>query len=863
MKKFLRKFLIWTGIVLLALLLLLVLGAALFEKQIGKEILKQVNNTLTTELIVEEFNLSLLSGFPNASAELKGVTLAGSLDDELLKAEEVAFRFGLFSLFGDEIKARSIIIKNGRLIIVQSNRSGKSNYDIVKMPEEQPEAAEQENTLSLSLEKAILENVELGYVDLPANQEVRVVVKSGELSGDFSNTVFTLRSQAELFSKFVKLDGERYAGNKNLGYDADIRIDLDKGQYEMKDVQLQVEDTRFQVQGYVQQKGQALDMDLAVDAKEGSLNSITALLPPDFFKNLQGLDSRGNFFTKATIKGQYSDREMPAIQASFGLSKGRITTDLLREPFRDVTFTARYDNGQERNLRTTRFEIQDFQGYFNRELLELQLTVENLTYPTVDLQLNGALPMEALSGFLDNNKITGASGEIEFQDIEIKGRYKDMLSTARTEGVRTRGTVEFDDARLSINKKDLTLDRGRIQFAGNDYKVEDLHFEGPGTDIEFEGQCKNLLPVLLADSLNSKNAELIFSGKLHARSIDFDQMMEIYAIPFEEGEASQQVIDSLKEVKVEKRERVTDFLDGTFEATVESFKYRKMEGEDFQGKLTFKNNELDVEGETMIMGGHFRIEGEGFFEKRPKMKMHVYTEDVDVKEFFRQNENFWQDYLTDENLSGELESKIFIEAYWDEQGEFLMDDLHVLADVRINEGELRDFEMLYSYKPFIKMKELKRIRFTALQNWLEIENGTIFIPVMFIQSSAVNLTLSGEHTFDQEIDYYFKINAGQVLAERLKGDEGALELVPTKRRGFFNLYAHVFGTVEDYDYNTKARVVRAHFEETDRQKDRIKQKLIAEFGPIINLDEPVSWKDDIPEYEEEGDPEDPEYLEGF
>lgn len=862
MKKFLRKFLIWTGLTILLLIVLLIIIAAAFEKPIGKRILKEVNKQLATELVVENFKLSLISGFPNASAELKNVRLESSLDGPLLEAETLAFRFGLFSLFGDNIKVKSILIQNGELNIVQSDARGRTNYDIAVASEQAPDTTQAEGSLSLSIDQAELDNVEIAYLDVKSRQRLRAVVENAAVSGRFSGDQLTINSSAAIFSRYFELEGTRYASSAALSYDARLDLDLAAGRYELKDVRLGVGDTDFQLGGWVQQTGRGMDLDLDLSSSEGSLGAMLALLPKGMLKSLTGLESKGKFRTEVSAKGRYSPRSMPAIEAKVSLDKGRITTDMLDEPLKDVSFEAYFTNGKERNAQTSVFELRNFKGYFNKEWVEMELGIANLDNMLIDFKMDGAMPVDAALDFFSHPSITRGGGEVEFRNVAVKGRYNDMIRSSRVNNVDMRGDIIFDDAMLEINKKKLIMDRGQLLFDGNTVTVESIHLEGPDTDLKFDGMAQNFLPVLLADSLNTLRAELKFDGKLYASRLDIDQMMAFSAIPFAEGEAPEEVIDSMREQKNVRRERITDFLDGSFEARIEEFNYNKIDGKDFFGKMEFKNNELNIEGSTKAMGGKFEVEGKGYFEKAPYLELKMLCENVDVSEFLEQSENFGQEVLTSKNLMGTLESKIAIYAYWDTEGNFLMDKLNVLADVNINDGELRDFELLYDYSDYIDIDELRRIKFTTLQNWLEIDNGRLYIPVMFIQSTAMNLTLSGEHTFEQDIDYYFKINAGQVLSQKLKNKDSLAEMVPTRRKDWFNLYVHLFGDIENYQYNMKAREVKTHFSKTDRRKESIKRKLMEEFGPIINLDEPVSWKDDIPEYEEE-EPEKIEYLDGF
>ena len=109
----LLKTTIWSLVLLIGLIIgTSVIIAAFFEDQVSKRLLAEINKQLETEMTVSEFNLSLLSGFPEASANLQGVELKDIDGSNLLEAENLAFRFKLFSLFSSNIKVNSVVVQH-------------------------------------------------------------------------------------------------------------------------------------------------------------------------------------------------------------------------------------------------------------------------------------------------------------------------------------------------------------------------------------------------------------------------------------------------------------------------------------------------------------------------------------------------------------------------------------------------------------------------------------------------------------------------------------------------------------------------------------------------------------------------------
>lgn len=862
MKRMLRK-LLWGFAILFGLLIFTsFIIAYFFEDAISKRLVVEINKYLTTELAVEEFDMSLISSFPNVAANLRQISLDDTRNGKLLEADNLSFRFGLLSLLSSNVKVKSVIIQDGALFIHADER-GKVNYDVVKASESESSSSS-DSDMAISLEQARLENIEVVYVDEQAKQDARVFVDAMDFSGQFSADQFALKSNATINSDFIELDGSRFFAAKELSYDADIAVDLEKGNFNFTDVILGIESNTFKVDGTVNMLKKGTQFDLKVTNEDGNLESIVQLLPTEYLETVGELTSTGNFLFNAAVEGLMTDTKMPSVQVTFGLRDGKIKGGNLNDPLKDVSFTAWFSNGKYKNNESTIFEIRDFKGYFNRELTEMRLKVLNLDDPKIDFKLDGTIPLAAVHGFLNMPSITDGDGEIEIKNLSVKGRYKDMLTASRIARVKTSGTIEFDDAELTINDETMLIDRGDLLLNGNDLKVKGIEIEGAGSDISLNGDFYNLIPVLFADSLNSKQVELEFSAQLESKKLDIDRLIALTTVQVEEDEVEAVVYDSLMVEQTQERERFTNYLKGSFEADIEEFNYNKIEGESFLGNLVFDNNELQIDGEVKTMDGAINLEGRAYFEDRPRLKTKLTCKNINAKSFFYQTENFGQDILTDRNLKGVLNANISINAYWDEEGNMLMDKLRVLAGVSIKNGELLKFKMLEDFSSVINVKDLRHIKFSNVQNWLEIRKGKLYLPVMFIQSNALNLTLSGDHSFEQDINYNVKVNAGQVVLNKFKRHDSNLSPQKARKKGWFNLYYMIKGNIDDFDMKSSKSQVQKNFIRSDHRRKEIRKILEKEFGPLRLLDrEPESWRDvaPIPEYEEAEDESDEEvYL---
>lgn len=858
MNKYVKRAFLGLGGTVVLVVVAAIVVAAFFQDAVGRKLIAEINKQLKTELKVGDFDLSLLRNFPDATVSLREVVVMGIDKDPLLEAEEVSFSFRLLSLFGQEVKIHTVAIQDGALN-VRVAKNGKANYDIFKETEAEAPSSE----FHISLEKATLQDMELLYRDDKLRQEMMANVKAAEFSGQFSSDKFDLKSNAQLVFHFLDLDGTRYMPGKQCGYDGVVQVDLVRGKYDLGKLRVTVEDNAFDVDGYVQSHKNFTDFDLKVAAQDASLETVVALLPEQYLSSLGDFTSSGQFRFEALVKGKLSAAERPAINFSFGLEDGKLSSPRLQEPFKDVSFSANFTNGEGRSAQQSVFEISDFKGYLNRELVTLRLRMTDLDAPNIDFELDGVLPVGYVYGLFNNPAITDGSGEVEIKHLRLQGLYRDMVSVDRVQSVAMSGDIDFDDTALKINDEKMVVDRGSLHFDNNLLSLENLRIEGAGSQIELRGNARNLLPVLFADSLNSTNVALEFAVELHSPRMDIGRLVKLTEVPVKESEVGAQVFDSLSVAKNEQRSRTTDFLKGTFVAQVEEFYFDKIEGKNFTGKLVFDQGQMRIEGNTAAMQGDFALDGTLFFEKEPWLEAKLDCKEIDVRTFFHQSNNFGQEYLVADNINGNMNAKMLIHAFWDSTGTFDMDKLHVWAGLGIQNGELKGFKMLEEFSEFVKIQDLRNIRFTDLQNWLEVKNSTFYLPVMFLQNNAMNLTVAGQQSFDDKIDYSIKVNAGQVLSNKFKKHNSKLDPIPAKESGFFNLYFNIAGTLDQYKYETNKRKVKEKFERSERQKSQIRAALIRAFGAPLNmLREPRDWGDEGEAASAASD-DDTEYIPGF
>lgn len=857
----------------------LIIFAAIFEKQVAEVVIKALNKQLKTELQVSDASLSLIRRFPQAAVYLNNAKIKGTgeQEEQLLDVESISLQCSLLGILLGNYTFESISINNGALFIYQGKK-GVVNYDIFKSSETASSSSENSD-LNLSISNATLSNVSLHYVDDISAYDVKVRVHSASFDGDFiidnelNENKHTMQSYAELYSEYITIGQTTYMKGTDLAYDGAIELDLAAEIYSFNKLKFYIEGNEFKVDGSIAKAEKGTEYNMIFNSQKAMLGSLMQLVPEQFASTLGQFQSHGNLSFDARVNGISSKYKAPIIEVNFGLKNGRVTHPNLDGSMKNVNFDVHFTNGNGIDDQTAKLKLVNFQANLNRQPINLNWEMTGLKNPTINMAIDGKIPLNAVYGFF-GKQVTEGSGLIDVAKLSLQGRLKDMISMYRIPRVQLDGLINFDQAYLLVNDIPTTVETGQLSLENNTFKVSNVALKTKQSDMVLNGDFHNVIPVLLSDSLNSQNAKLTFQASLHSQKMDIDELLAIGSSHSTEEIEAAPIADqdSLTQETYENRAYRTSFLKGSFITNIVAFKYGKVMAQNFNGEVAFNNSVMQLkEVKVNAMDGVFELNSKIHFEKEPKVELFLDCDNIDIQQFLEQLDNFGQDVLTADHLRGRLQSLIKVNLFLDSLGNFKHDDLFVVADVHLKNGELINLKMLEGFSGFIKMRDLQHIVFTDLKNQFKIEHGKFILPAMFIQSNALNLVVGGEYSFSHDLDFKIKINAGQIIANKFKRYNPNKAAIKARQKGLFNIYARIYGNLYgDYQYKIGPKHSKKFLEaQMSQSLPALTNTLRAEFAksstlestPVVKtLTQPQEWED-IPEYE--GETGEEEYIEGF
>ncbi|TND09882.1 MAG: hypothetical protein FD123_810 [Bacteroidetes bacterium] len=840
----LLRFFMWTGFVFVLLLGTAGLLGYLYRDEIKGYVVNEANKYLNTKVIVEakDIDLTIFSSFPNASVQFSNVKALDAIDiphrDTLFKAGKIGLEFNIWDIFSGNYRIHHIGAEDVNLD-VWIDKNGRDNYHFLK--ESQDTTANDTAHASFALESITLKNIRVRYRDRKNKSDYRLDLHETNCSGDFSSDNFTFSADSRFHVYHLKQDSATFFSDNDGKLNLEMDVDNKSGTYSLKECALRLSDFVLNTGGKIVQGEKETKLDLSVKGDDIDLPAALSLLPAKYRENISDLESEGKFLVDATIKGIYSETQKPVVKASFSTSEG---TELRKKgseiTLQDVAVKGSYSNEPGKSG----IDINAFSFHSAQSRLSGNLHFRDLDNMQVEASVEGKLALDEMRKFLLNDTIELAGGTIDL-GIKSSGKPKNPKSF-KAEDLRhfsTTGEITFNGVAMHLENSSMKADsvNGKMIFSGNDLTVQDFGGRISGSDFSLGGTLRNLLPWLFSD-----DEDLVVEAVLRSKRLDLNKLLT-------EGGTTSTKADTTYKLEFPEHLRVA------LRTEVDKLSFRKFEATNVRGTLALRDKKL-VADPVLFSTMDGAVSGSGMIDGARGDTLLITCDAkitrVNISKLFAQMENFGQDVIQEKHLRGIVTSEVKFASLWSAALEVNEDKIYSRADIQIDRGELIGFEPMKELSEYIKLTELEHIKFSTLKNQVEIRNRKIILPFMDIESTAMNIGMSGTHTFDDIVDYKFRIRMEEYLARKAKtakkeNDEfGEIEPDGGHR---FSLYLTMKGPLSnpEISYDRKGAVQRVK-EDMKQEKQNLKEILHQEFG-WFKKDSTVNKADDPKKKKEEKD----------
>jgi hypothetical protein len=820
-KKAIKISLISLAVIILLPLVFVTIVSVFYTDEVKQMLLGEINKSIRTQVQVKKIDISLISMFPDASLVFSDVVVFSPEDfrdadfpkmntDTLLKAEAVYLRFNIFDILKKKYTIKAIEIHDGTALIL-NDKKGNGNYEFWK-----EDSTGTDSPVSIRLQAVTLKRTDMRYRNAAKDLKIDCSTEKLKVSGSFYDESYSVSTSGGL--SLTRLS----AGNMNyLVKPAYItaEFDFNESGYTITSGRIKTGDLSIGLSGNFT-VDPVFNCNISLNGKDMDITTVISLLPEQARKRMDGFSSSGKFYFSGSIEGEVDHVKSPRIDLQFGVENATVKH---RSGINISQLYCKgwYSNGTSQTLATSFLRLDSIQARTGISEFTGSYLIDNFESPMVELIIKGRFDLGEIRQLTGSDSIAEMKGMAE-ADIRFSGKMKSPGQFTKDDyrNGKTQGIISLIDVDVKETGTDVSYTgiNGRFNFRQNDLEIDSLSLTYRDHNFRLRGSFRNLAGYLLNDE------NMIVEGLLKCGDFDFGKFY---------GKSSAGETGFAIPGKMKLKAQVH----------LGSFTYDSFKANDIRGFVEIENNTLTGRKVSFSScGGNTYADGVLTILSNGNLQADIEArfENILINELFRQFDNFGQDYITDKHLAGRLKAELNMKAEWDSKMSLIEEKLLVSSHLVVEKGELIKFEPMMELSKFIAVSELMHIKSDKLESDITIKKRIIFIPNTEIKSSAFNIELSGEHSFDNHINYRLKILLSEILAGKARQQKkdisefGEIEPDGLHRTRLFIL---ISGTTDDFKISYDTQGVKESIKESlKNEKETVKELLKEEFGNIFKKD---------------------------
>ena len=741
-----KKVLKIVGITILIIITLLIAIPFAFQGQIKDMVKRFINENVNAKVEFSDVNLSFIRSFPQAHLSVNNLVITNFepfKDETFATAKDISFTMNITELFKSANEAPLVVNTisiDEALLTLKTDKFGNNNYDITKERESQtiPES-DNNNGFGFDIEDYQIKKSAFTYIDEGSDILIQVTELNHEGHGTFSAKASELDTQSEA-NVSISLDSTNYLSNNPIKLNALIGIDLQNSKYTFKENKGFINDLPLEFNGYVQQVENGQEIDISFENPESDFKNFLAVIPNEYSKNIEGVQTTGDFKIKGIVKGLSSEETIPNINVGITSNNASFKYPDLPKRVSNITIDTRIKN-ETGKTDDTYIDIKTLNFKIDEDMFKSSVTLKNLARNMlVNANVDGVLNLENITKVYPvelENTLTGIlKGKIS-TSFDMKA-----IETNAYERIKNSGSASITDFVFSskdivnpihISEANMAFNPGRVSLNNFKAKTGD-------SDLNAVGTINNLLGFLLSDNT--------LKGNFNVNSTVFkvsDFMSEDETVS--EGNKTTSDSESLK---------IPSFLDCTINANAQTVIYDNLNLKNVTGTLYIKDQKASLQNMTSsLFDGKLAINGAvSTKEETPVFDLKLGAQDFDIAQSFKGMELLQNLAPIAKLFQGKLNTTLSLSGSLDKEFSPVLnsvsgDALAELLTTKINtqDGLLSKLEGSLSFIEFDKLN-LKDVK-----TKLDFADGKVAVKPFDLKYKDIAIEVSGAHGFDKTLNY--------------------------------------------------------------------------------------------------------------
>lgn len=732
------------GITLLIIIALLIAIPFAFQGQIKDMVKRLINDNLNAQVEFSDVSLSFIRSFPQAHVNVNDLVITNFepfKNETFVTAKDISFTMDINELFKsaseDAIIVNSINIDEA-LLTLKTDKLGNNNYDITKETENQP-TTQKNGSFTFDIEDYNIKNSAVTYIDEGAAILMHITELNHEGHGTFSAETSELDTKSKA-NVSITMDSINYLSSNPIKLDALIGLDLENSKYNFKENKGYINDLPLEFTGYVQQLENGQQIDITFENPESDFKNFLAVIPKTYSKNIENVETTGDFKVKGIIKGLSSEETIPNLDISITSNNASFKYPDLPKRVQNIVIDTEIKNTTG-NVDDTYIDIKTLNFKLDEDVFKSSITLKNITKNMlVNANLDGVLNLANISKAYPvelENALTGI----------LKGKINtafdiNALETNAYERIKNNGSVSITDFVFSsedivnpihISEANMTFNPGTVSLNTFSAKTGE-------SDLNAKGTINNLLGFLLSDNTLKGNFNI------HSNVFKVDDFMS----------EDQTTTTSNKTTSDTESLKIPAFLDCTINTDAKTVIYDNLNLKNVTGTLYIKDQTATLENmKSNIFDGALSISGNvSTKDKTPVFNLNLGANDFDISQSFKSLELLQNLAPIAKLLQGKLNTSINLTGSLDKEFSPILssvsgDALAELLSTQINtkDGLLSKLESSLNFIDFSKL-DLK-----DLKTKLDFANGKVAVKPFNFSYKDIGIEVSGSHAFDKTMNY--------------------------------------------------------------------------------------------------------------
>jgi hypothetical protein len=750
-KSIFRRILKWTGITFLLLIAALIIIPIVFKDQLIQMAKDEANKNLNAKVDFGQFDLTLLSSFPDLRFKIDSVKVVGINDfakDTLAYIGHTELEMDLMSVIkGDKYKIKQILLENP-VISARVLSDGRANWDIMKPSADTATAAEDTaaTKFDLGLNKLEIRNAVIKYNDESSAMKAALNNMDFTMNGDFTQDNFIMDIITEIKSVNLLYAGVPYAKDLRTKLKVAMDMDMQKMKFTFKDNEIGLNDLVLAVNGFFAMPKEGYDMDMKFSCKQTEFKSLLSLVPGVYTKDFASVQTKGKLALDGAVKGLYSEKTMPGFNAHLEIADAMFKYPSLPKSVNNINIKVDVNNPNG-NPDATAIDIHRFHVEMAGNPLDMRMKVRTpVSDPSLDGEVKGKIDLASVKEFVPLEQGDQLTGQVNM-DVRMNGRMS-MIEKGKYEEFKADGNLAIDKmhynsasfpAGVMINAMNLTFNPKFVELVNFDAKMGK-------SDIRASGKIDDLLQYVFRDSLLRGN----FSMK--SAYMDLNELMgpsDTAAAPAAADTAALSVIEIPKNI---------DFV---LNSSIDRLLYDNMDITNVLGVVTVRNArasmdqvKMNLMDGSMVMSGYYDTKN----PKKPEFKYNLEINEFDIQKTFKAFNTVQKLAPIGKYSKGKFSTKLSdLNGFLDETMMPDMQTLFAKGSMRAKGVTVDGFEPFLKLAESLKNDKMKTMHFPDIASFFTVKDGRLTMDPFKTKMMNIDAEIGGSTGFDQTIDYKWNL----------------------------------------------------------------------------------------------------------